>query len=168
MKASSIILSTLAAVATAAPLEARGNNNKDFSKFNNFGGFNNQELNYIAGLNFANFDLLSNLAVNNNLNLVGLQNLFNLQSNQFNIQSLLQLQSMITFLELAQFGVFNQFDLSNLAFGNPLSLGLFSQNFNNIDLLSAINPIISNQANLGAINTAVAQIGKSSSWLLSL
>lgn len=132
MKFSAMIVGAFAALALAAPapeaapsaemttLEAR--RRFDAGSLNNF-RFNQQDLNYLLNINSLDLGLFQRLGVDNNFNLLLFQGLFNVQS--FNIQQLLQLQSLNTLLAIAGTGVFNTFDLSVL---NPgfLNLGLIN------------------------------------------
>ncbi|KAI2623487.1 hypothetical protein GGS26DRAFT_593581 [Hypomontagnella submonticulosa] len=124
MKVSAILISALAAVATAAPASTPASTEKrtafDIGQFNNF-GFANQDLQYLLAIN--NFDLqaFAQLAAFNNLNIGGFQELF--VQNQFDVNALLQLQQIALLSQLGGLGLFGNFDLSSLQL-NVFDLGL--------------------------------------------
>ncbi|KAI1143158.1 hypothetical protein F5Y05DRAFT_144886 [Hypoxylon sp. FL0543] len=122
MKPTTILVSALAAVASAAPTTAEKRSAVDLGAFNNF-GFANQDLQYLLAIN--NFDLqaFAQLAAFNNLNIGGFQNLF--VNNVFDVNSLLQLQQVALLSQLGSLGVFSNFDLSALQL-NVFDLGLIN------------------------------------------
>ncbi|OHE95719.1 hypothetical protein CORC01_09003 [Colletotrichum orchidophilum] len=129
MRFSTVILSTLAAFATAAPtgtidsVEPRQNNknNIDIGSLNNLQGFRNLDLNYLLALNNLNLQGLGQLGQVNSLNLGAFQNLFAAQN--FDLNALLQLQQLSTVLAIQQQGLFGNVDLAQLNLGG-LNLGL--------------------------------------------
>ncbi|KAI0508351.1 hypothetical protein F5B22DRAFT_401756 [Xylaria bambusicola] len=124
MKASTIFVSALAAVASAAPTTTTPEKRTsiDLGAFNQF-GFVNQDLQYLNALNLFDFQAFAQLASFNNLNIGGFQNIFN--NNVFDINALLQLQQIALLSQLGGLGVFSNFDLSTLQLGG-LNLGLVS------------------------------------------
>jgi hypothetical protein len=118
MKFSTAIVSTLAAFATAAPTQKEERSigaGFDANLFNNFGGFNNVDLNYllqINGLNLGNLQLLNQV---NGFDINPFANLFGNQA--FDINSLISFIQLQDLLAFQQVGVLNGFDLSNFAFG---------------------------------------------------
>jgi len=132
MKSVSIIVGALAAFATAAPTEKRGN--QDLSQVNNL-DFNNLNFQYLGVVNSLNLNVLEQLSSVNNFNLDQFSSLFN--NNEFNVQSALEFQQVAMLAQLAQLGVFSQFDLSSLNFNN-INLGLIN-NVGNFDLNSVID-----------------------------
>lgn len=147
-------LATLAAAAPAAPaapatdLEARSFA-FDASAFNNLNNFNQVNLNYLLNINSLQLGLLGNLANVNNFNILQFQPLF--QQNVFDIQGLLQLQSLQTFLQIHQLGVLSGFDLASLQLQN-LNLGLLN-NVGVLDLQQFISPNVVTQ-----VQTVAAQL----------
>ncbi|POR31188.1 Uncharacterized protein TPAR_08609 [Tolypocladium paradoxum] len=133
MKFSTILAGTFAALVVAAPapapepetevaaLEAR-KISIDVGRLNNL-NFRQQDLNYLFRLNSVNLQLFQQLGINNNLNVLSFQDLFNVGT--FNINALLQFQQLQTLLAIAGTGVFNTFDLSRLNLGG-LNLGLIN------------------------------------------
>lgn len=135
MKFSAVIVSALAAVASAAP--ARQEEPRaviDASLFNNF-AFNSQDFQYLSVINSLDFNVLQQLASVNKLNLGGFQNLF--QQNAFDITGLLQLQQIQNLIQLQQLGVLGGFDLSTLAL-NQVNFGLIN-NLGGINLTQFID-----------------------------
>ncbi|KAM3497910.1 hypothetical protein MY10362_008749, partial [Beauveria mimosiformis] len=126
MKFSTLIAAALGAVATAAPapaaeaaaLEARSA--FDFGQLNNL-VFKQTDFNYLLNINSLDLQLFQQLGVNNNLNLLLFQDVFNV--NSFDLNSLLQFQQLQTLLAIAGTGALNGFDLGSLALGG-LNLGL--------------------------------------------
>jgi hypothetical protein len=142
MKAASIILGALAAVATAAPtkVEPRGrdfSNFGDFSSINNF-DFSNQDLQYLSLVNSLDFAVLAQLSQVNSFNFNQFGNVFNQQS--FDVNGLLQLQQLALVSQLGSLGVFSSFDLSSLVF-NQLNAGVISDVFG-FNLGSVINQAV--------------------------
>ncbi|KAI1415745.1 hypothetical protein F5Y13DRAFT_135843 [Hypoxylon sp. FL1857] len=121
MKPTPMLVSALAAVASAAPTTtAEKRTAVDLGAFNNF-GFANQDLQYLLAINDFNLQAFAQLAAFNNLNIGGFQSLF--VNNAFDINSLLQLQQIALLSELGGLGVFSNFDLSSLQL-NVFDLGL--------------------------------------------
>ncbi|KAH8166236.1 hypothetical protein CIB48_g2008 [Xylaria polymorpha] len=120
MKASTIFVSALAAVASAAPTTTEKRTSVDLSAFNQF-AFANQNLQYFNAINVFNLQAFEQLAAFNNLNIGGFQGLFS--NNVFDINALLQLQQVALLSQLGGLGVFSNFDLSTLQLGG-LNLGL--------------------------------------------
>ncbi|KAI1356580.1 hypothetical protein F5Y01DRAFT_309989 [Xylaria sp. FL0043] len=124
MKASTIFVGALAAVASAAPAttttEKRGS--VDLNAFNQF-AFANQNLQYFNAINLFDLQAFEQLAAFNNLNIAGFEGLFS--NNVFDINSLLQLQQVALLSQLGSLGVFSNFDLSSLSLGG-IDLGLVS------------------------------------------
>ncbi|KAI0447959.1 hypothetical protein F4803DRAFT_192232 [Xylaria telfairii] len=120
MKASTIFVSALAAVASAAPTTTEKRTSVDLNAFNQF-GFANQNLQYFNAINLFNLQAFEQLAAFNNLNIGGFQGLFN--NNVFDINALLQLQQVALLSQLGGLGVFSNFDLSTLQLGG-LNFGL--------------------------------------------
>lgn len=153
MKFSTIFAGALAAVASAAPTEKRGQ--LDISQLNNLQGFNQLDINYLNRINSLDLQLLNTLAVQNNFNALAFQGLF--QNNQvFDVASLLQLQQLQTVLQLGQLGVFNAFDLSSLNL-QALQLGLIN-NVGAFDLGSLIDASLVPQ--ITAISEQTIVVGK--------
>ncbi|EJP69380.1 hypothetical protein MY5147_005966 [Beauveria neobassiana] len=126
MKFSTLIAAALGAVATAAPapaaetaaLEARSS--FDFGQLNNL-VFKQNDFNYLLNINSLDLQLFQQLGLNNNLNLLLFQDVFNV--NSFDLNSLLQFQQLQTLLAIAGTGALNGFDLGSLALGG-LNFGL--------------------------------------------
>ncbi|KAM3538036.1 hypothetical protein ARSEF1564_009042 [Beauveria bassiana] len=126
MKFSTLISAALGAVATAAPapaaetaaLEARSS--FDFGQLNNL-VFKQNDFNYLLNINSLDLQLFQQLGINNNLNLLLFQDVFNV--NSFDLNSLLQFQQLQTLLAIAGTGALNGFDLGSLALGG-LNFGL--------------------------------------------
>jgi hypothetical protein len=133
MKCVSIIVGALAAFTVAAPTKET-RSQFDASQLNNF-QFSNLNLNYLNVVNSLNLQLLEQLGSVNNLNVVEFQSLF--QSQNFQLQEVLQFQQLQMVLQLAQLGLFNGFDLSSLNF-NQINLGLIN-NLNGFDLNSVVD-----------------------------
>ena len=133
MKFSTIFAGALAAVASAAPTEKRGQ--LDISQLNNLEKFNSLDVNYLNRINSLDLQLLNTLAVQNNFNALAFQGLF--QGQAFDVNALLQLQQLQTVLQLGQLGVFNAFDLGSLNL-QALQLGLIS-NVGAFDLSSLVD-----------------------------
>jgi len=156
MKPVTFLVSALATLAVAAPaapapatdLEARSFQ-FDANSFNNLRNFNQVNLNYLLNINSLQLGLLGNLANVNNLNILQFQSLFQQQS--FDIQALLQLQSLHTFLQINQLGVLSGFDLASLQL-QQLNLGLLN-NVGVVDLQQFISPNIVPQ-----VQTIAAQV----------
>ncbi|KAI0459359.1 hypothetical protein F5B21DRAFT_298879 [Xylaria acuta] len=136
MKASTIFVGALAAVASAAPAtttpEKRGA--VDLNAFNQF-GFANQNLQYFNAINAFDLQAFEQLAAFNNLNIGGFETLFS--GNAFDINALLQLQQVALLSQLGGLGVFSNFDLSSLQLGG-LNFGLVN-NIGAFDISSLID-----------------------------
>jgi hypothetical protein len=115
-----MIVGALAAVASAAPTEKRGQ--VDLNAFNQF-SFANQDLQYFNAINAFDLQAFAQLAAFNNLNIGGFQSLFS--NNLFDLNALLQLQQVALLSQLGGLGVFSNFDLSSINL-NSLNLGLLN------------------------------------------
>ncbi|KAI2602830.1 hypothetical protein GGR54DRAFT_464662 [Hypoxylon sp. NC1633] len=123
MKPTTLLVSALAAVASAAPTSAAEKRTSfDLNSFNNF-GFANQDLQYLLAINGFNLQAFAQLGAFNNLNIGGFESLFN--NNVFDINALLQLQQIALLAELGGLGIFGNFDLSSLQL-NVFDLGLIN------------------------------------------
>jgi len=136
MKPVTFIVGALATLATAAPtkevVEKRGGG---FNGINNF-NFVDDNFAYLASIGGLDFQLLAQLGSVNQFDVLGqFGGLFN--ANVFDIQNILAFQQLQTLLQFAQLGVFNQFDLSSLAFSG-LNLGLIG-GINSFDINSLIS-----------------------------
>ncbi|KAK0715815.1 hypothetical protein B0H67DRAFT_251195 [Lasiosphaeris hirsuta] len=140
MKFSTVIVSALATLVSAAPTEKRSA--FDLSQLNGLNNFNQVNLNYLLNVNSLDLNLLGSLGQVNNFDILQFSNLF--QGNQFDIQALLQLQQLQDLLLLGQQGLFNGFDLSSLQFGG-LQLGLLQQQVGVLDLQQFIAPQVVTQ-----------------------
>ncbi|KAF3024268.1 hypothetical protein E8E14_012997 [Neopestalotiopsis sp. 37M] len=130
MKFSAVLVSALAAVASAAPAKKEEPRASiDASLFNNF-AFNSQDLQYLSVVNSLDFNVLQQLATVNGLNLNNFSGLFS--NNAFDINSLIQLQQIQNLIQLQQLGVLGGFDLSSFAL-NQVNLGLIN-NIGGVDL----------------------------------
>ena len=156
MKAVTLLVSALATLVAAAPaapaapatdLEARSFA-FDINAFNGLNNFNQVNLNYLLNINSLQLGLLGNLANVNNFNILQFQPLF--QQQAFDIQGLLQLQSLHTFLQINQLGVLGGFDLASLQL-QQLNLGLLS-NVGVLDLQQFISPSV-----VGQVQTVASQ-----------
>ncbi|KAL1840697.1 hypothetical protein VTJ49DRAFT_192 [Mycothermus thermophilus] len=150
MKPFTFLVSALAATfAVAAPaaapapeaavtkdVEARSFN-FDITLLNGLKNFNQVNLNYLLNINAVQIHLLQNLATVNNFNVLQFQSLFQRQA--FDVQGLLHLQALHTFLQFHQLGLFNGFDLSGLNV-NLLNLGLL----NNVGVINLQDFILPN------------------------
>jgi hypothetical protein len=138
-------LATLTVAAPAAPAPGTELDKRSFAfdlnAFNNLQGFQQVNLNYLLNINSLQLQLLGNLANTNNLNILQFQPLFSQQV--FDLQSLLQLQSLHTFLQVSQLGVLSGFDLSSLQLAQ-LNLGLLN-NVGVLDLQQFIAPNVVTQ-----------------------
>ena len=162
MKPVSLIVSALAAVAAAAPAPAKNEERSiggfgggfgggfDLSGVNNF-NFLDSNFGYLAGINSLDLNTLLALGQVNNFDLNSFGNVFN--SNVFDLATLLQLQQLQTLLQFSSLGLFNGFDLSNLAL-QQLSLGLLS-NVGGLDLNSFVDA-----NNVGQIQAIAQQSGE--------
>lgn len=141
MKLFTILISALATLVAAAPTASPTDVDKrsfafDINAFNGFKSFNQVNLNYLLKINSLQLALLGNLAQVNNLNILQFQSLF--KKDLFDIQALLQLQSLHTLLQIHQLGVLNGFDLATLQL-QQLNLGLLN-NVALVDLQQFIKP----------------------------
>lgn len=125
MQFSAILAGALATFAVAAPtapstadVETRGI--FDAAQFNNL-AFNSLDVGYLSTINSLDLAVLQQLSINNNLNALAFQGLF--QSQVFDVNALLQLQQLNTIVQLGQVGILGAFDLSSLNL-NVLNLGL--------------------------------------------
>lgn len=144
MKPVTLLISALATFTVAAPTATDVDKRSfafDINAFNGLKGFNQVNLNYLLNINAVQLGLLGNLAQFNNFNVLQFQGLF--QQNVFDIQSLLQLQSLHTFLQIHQLGFFNGFDLASLQL-QGLNLGLIN-NVGVLDLQQFITPSVVGQ-----------------------
>jgi hypothetical protein len=153
MKPVTLLISALATLAIAAPaapatdIEARSFQ-FDINQFNGLKNFNQVNLNYLLNINALQLGSLGNLANVNNFNILQFQSLF--QQQAFDIQGLLQLQSLHTFLQVHQLGVLNGFDLGQLQLQH-LNLGLLN-NVGILDLQQFISPNV-----VGQVQTVAGQ-----------
>jgi hypothetical protein len=139
MKASTIFVGALAAVASAAPTTVTTTAEKrgqaiDLNAFNQF-GFANQNLQYFNAINTFNLQAFEQLGAFNNLNIGNFQGLF--ANNVFDLNSLLQLQQVALLSQLGGLGVFGNFDLSSINLGG-LNLGLVNS-ISSFDVSSLID-----------------------------
>ncbi|KAK4197260.1 hypothetical protein QBC40DRAFT_351171 [Triangularia verruculosa] len=148
MKFFTVIVSTLAAFVAAAPAASTTPTDVekrafsfDLNAVNGFKGFNQVNLNYLLNINSLQLGLLGNLANVNNFNVLQFQGLFAQQT--FDLQALLQLQQLHTFLQIHQLGVLNGFDLASLQL-QQLQLGLLN-NVGLLDLQQFISPNVIGQ-----------------------
>ncbi|KAI0404178.1 hypothetical protein F4802DRAFT_256211 [Xylaria palmicola] len=119
MKASTILVGALAAVASAAPATEK-RSVVDLNAFNQF-SFNNLDLQYFNAINLFDLQAFEQLAAFNQLNIGGFGGLFS--NDVFDINALLQLQQVALLSQLGGLGVFGNFDLSGLQLGG-LNFGL--------------------------------------------
>ncbi|KAI1132021.1 hypothetical protein F5Y10DRAFT_15752 [Nemania abortiva] len=142
MKASTIFVGALAAIASAAPtttpVEKR--TSVDLNAFNQF-SFANQNLQYFNAINAFDLQAFEQLAAFNNLNIGGFQSLFT--GNVFDINALLQLQQIALLSQLGGLGVFSNFDLSSLQLGG-LNFGLVNS-LSGFDISSLIDASLAPQ-----------------------
>lgn len=144
MKTVSIIVSALAAFATAAPAAAPASSSPapaakrlavDLGAFNQF-SFANQDLQYFNAINGFDLQSLVQLSSFNNLNLGGFQNIF--VQDAFDINALLQLQQVALLSQLSGLGIFGNFDLASLQLGT-LNLGLLGSSIGGFNLASLVD-----------------------------
>jgi len=132
MKFTGILVSALAAVATAAPAEKRGS--LDLGRFNNFQQFGNLDANYFLSVNSLDLLLFQQLAQSQNFNIGFFDSLFNNNNNNvLDIQNLLLIQQLLTFQSLANVGLFSNFDLAGLQLNN-FNFGLLQNNIGGLGL----------------------------------
>jgi hypothetical protein len=159
MKFSAVLISALAAVASAAPTkQAEPRGSIDASLFNNF-QFNSQDLSYLSVINSLDFQVLQQLATVNNLNLNNFASLFS--NNAFNLNSIIQLQQIQSLIQLQQIGVLGGFDLSNFGL-SQVNLGIIN-NIGSVDLTQFIDASLVPQ-----IQTIIQQQSKSFDVMLAL
>jgi len=155
MKPTTILVSALATLVAAAPASEKKVEERSFAfdvgQFNNFNGFQSVNLNYLAKLNGLNLNILSLLADNNNLNIGGFQNLFNI-GNDIKIQDILLLQQLQDLQQFHNAGILNNFNLANFQFGGFNGLGFGGSildtgllNLGGVGLNSFINPSVVTQ-----------------------
>lgn len=152
MKPVTLLVSALATLTAAAPTATTDVDKRSFAfdinAFNGFKNFNQVNLNYLLNINALQLGLLGNLAQVNNFNILQFQGLF--QAQAFDIQHLLQLQSLHTFLQIHQLGVLSGFDLGALQLQH-LNLGLLN-NVGVLDLQQFISPSV-----VGQVQTVASQ-----------
>jgi hypothetical protein len=128
MKFTSVIVSALATLATAAPaksIEGRVSSAIDLAGLNNLNSFNSVDIQYLAQINGLDLNLLLALGQNNGLQINSFNSLF--QGNNFDLQQILQLQQLQTLLSIAGTGALNSFDLSSIILEQQLlQLGLIN------------------------------------------
>ncbi|KAI0972590.1 hypothetical protein F4678DRAFT_44092 [Xylaria arbuscula] len=136
MKTSTIFVSALAAIASAAPATSttEKRTSVDLGAFNGF-SFANQNLQYFNAINLFDLQAFEQLSSFNNLDIAAFQGLFS--NNVLDINSLLQLQQVALLSQLGGLGVFSNFDLSTLNLGS-LNLGLV-QSLGGFDVSSIID-----------------------------
>lgn len=159
MQFSTILVSALAAFATAAPtspateapvelsklselpgLQTRANFNFDLASVNQF-QFLNQDLAYLNVLNQLQFQNLFGLSINNGLNLGAFESLFRQQ--QLDLNSLILLSQLHAVNQIASLGVFSTFNMQTFNFV-PFELGLLG-GFNQVNFGQFITPTIGSQ-----------------------
>lgn len=144
MKCTTFLVSALATLAAAAPTSTEVDKRAfafDINAFNGLANFNQVNLNYLLNINSVQLNLLGNLANVNNFNIGQFQGLF--QQQAFDIQGLLQLQTVHTLLQFHQLGVLNGFDLGSVQL-QLLNLGLLN-NVGVLDLQQFIQPNVVGQ-----------------------
>jgi hypothetical protein len=143
MKFTTIIVSALATLVAAAPTEKAVEErsvNFDANAFSQFGG---QNFAYIASINNFNFDIIQQLALQQNFDILAFQGIFQ-QNAQFDVANLLAFSQLQTISQLAGLGVFNGIDLGGLAVGgfglglNGFQWGLLQGNVANFGLNTLI------------------------------
>ncbi|KAL2128163.1 hypothetical protein VTI74DRAFT_9567 [Chaetomium olivicolor] len=158
MKPVTFLVSCLATLTVAAPATPSTDVDKrsfafDLKAFNGLKSFQQVNLNYLLNINSLQLGLLGNLATVNNFNILQFQSLF--QRQVFDIQALLQLQSLHTFLQIHQLGVLSGFDLASLQLAQ-LNLGLLN-NVGILDLQQFISPGVVTQVQTVASQVLVAK-----------
>ncbi|GAB1318903.1 FAS1 domain-containing protein [Madurella fahalii] len=152
MKPVTLLVSALATLAAAAPTATTDVDKRSFAfdinALNGLKSFNQVNLNYLLNINSLQLGLLGNLADVNNFNVLQFQNLF--QAQAFDVQALLQLQSLHTLLQFHQLGVLSGFDLAGLQLQH-LNLGLIN-NVGLLDLQQFISPNV-----VGQVQTVASQ-----------
>ncbi|RYP91816.1 hypothetical protein DL770_002072 [Monosporascus sp. CRB-9-2] len=133
MKPITMLISALAAVASAAPAatgsqEKRGKmdfgkfNNLDRGEYNNF-AFANEELQYFDAINELDLKAFVKLSAFNDLDISDFKQLF--VRDELDIDALLQLQVVVLLSQLAAVGLFDDFDLAVIKV-KTIDLGLLS------------------------------------------
>ncbi|RYP11588.1 hypothetical protein DL765_007688 [Monosporascus sp. GIB2] len=125
MKPTSMLISALAAVASAAPA-AIGHQEKrgkvDLGEFNNF-AFANEDLQYFNAINKLDLRAFAQLSALNNLDIAGFQKVF--VRDALDIDALLQLQQIALLSQLAGLGLFGDIDLAVIEI-KTIDLGILS------------------------------------------
>jgi hypothetical protein len=155
MKFTSVIVSALATLATAAPAKSveERSSSIDLAALNGLQSFAAVDIQYLAQINSLDLNLLLALGQNQGLQINSFNSLF--QSNNFDLASILQLQQLQTLLAIAQTGALNTFDLSSINLEQQLlQLGLI----NNIGSFSFGSLI--DQSLLPQIQTIAQQFGE--------
>ncbi|RYP69207.1 hypothetical protein DL769_005322 [Monosporascus sp. CRB-8-3] len=125
MKPTTMLISTLAAVASAAPAatESRGMRSKvNLGEYNDF-SFANDDLQYLNAVNKLDMRALVKLSAFNNLDISGFKEVF--VRDEIDIEALLQLQQIALLIQLADAGLFDDFDLAIIEI-DTIDLGLLS------------------------------------------
>ncbi|RYO98365.1 hypothetical protein DL764_007118 [Monosporascus ibericus] len=125
MKLASMLISALAAVASAAPaatgsLEKRGR--MDLGEFNNF-DFANEKLQYFDAINKLDLEAFAKLSAFKKLDISDFKRVF--VRDELDINALLQLQVVAVVSQLADVGLFDDFDVAVIKI-KTLDLGLLS------------------------------------------
>lgn len=125
MKFTTVIVSALATLVAAAPTEKAVEERSVSFDANVFSQFGGQNFAYVANINNFNFQLLQQLALQQNFDILAFQGIFQ-QNAQFDVSNLLAFGQLHTITQLAQLGVFNGFDLGGLNLGGfGLGAGAF-------------------------------------------
>ncbi|ORY65359.1 uncharacterized protein BCR38DRAFT_195977 [Pseudomassariella vexata] len=154
MQFSTLIVSVLAAVTSAAPAKHQARQ-VDLSLLNNL-AFAQQDLAYLSSINSVDLQLLAQLNSVNNFDILSFQSLF--EKNVFDVQALLQLQQIQMLVQLQSLGVLGGFDLSTLQL-NSLNFGLI-QAVGGIDLTQFIDAGLIPQIQTIVQQSTVIQIAK--------
>ncbi|RYO78723.1 hypothetical protein DL766_006189 [Monosporascus sp. MC13-8B] len=125
MKLTGMLISALAAVASAAPaatesLEKRGR--VDLGEYNNF-AFANEDLQYFNAVNELDLRVFVELSARNNLDIAGFKKVF--VRDVLDIDALLQLQQIALLIQLADIGLFRDIDLAIIKI-ETIDLGILS------------------------------------------
>ncbi|RYP18394.1 hypothetical protein DL767_009843 [Monosporascus sp. MG133] len=125
MKPTTMLISALAAVASAAPAatgiqEKRGR--MDLGEYNNF-AFANEELQYFNAINDLDMKALVKLSDSKNLDISDFKRVF--VRDELDIDALLQLQVVALLSQLAAVGLFDDFDVAVIKV-KTIDLGLLS------------------------------------------
>ncbi|KAI1264246.1 hypothetical protein F5Y18DRAFT_391548 [Xylariaceae sp. FL1019] len=116
----SMIIGAFAALVNAAPTTVESRSAVDLNAFNQF-AFANQDLQYLLAINQFDLQAFAELSAFNNLQIGNFQSLFS--NDIFDVNALLQLQQVAMLAQLAQLGLFSNFDLASVNF-NSFDLGL--------------------------------------------